>query len=161
MTSDYGAGKRRRVGPSGPVIAAGAAVLAIVFAVGAWFLHRPEDIRRAQQWAVSGPPCPQVSAQAFQAQPVKIHERFEDNDISFGRGYGHVSCDDIKENGGKGFGSFTECQFTSPGALQVTTSSGDSYFLTKASPATVTVRKSGVGCVLAAKYKGEQSVLGE
>ncbi len=161
MTKDYGAGKRRRVGPSGPVIAAGGAVLAIAFVVGIWFLHRPEDIRRAQQWAISGPPCPQVSAKAFQAQPVKIHERFEDDGISFGRGYGHVSCDEIKENGGRGFGSFTECQFTSPGAIQVTTSSGDSYFLTRTSPATVSVRTSGVSCVLAARYKGEQSVLGE
>ena len=161
MTSDYGAGKRRRVGPSGPVIAAAAAVLAIAFAAGAWFLHRPEDIRRAQQWAISGPPCPQVSASGFQAQPVRIHERFEDDGITFGRGYGHVSCEDIKDDGGKGFGSFTECQFTSPGALQVSTSSGDSYFVTKASPATVMVRKSAVSCVLAARYKGEQSVLGE
>ena len=161
MSNDYGAGKRRRVGPSAPVIIGVGVVLAIALAIGLWFLHRPEDIRKAQQWAISGPPCPQVSAQAFQTQPVRIHEQFEDNDVKFGRGYGHVSCDDIKEDGGKGFGSFTECQFTSPGALQVTTSSGDTYFLTKASPATVMVRKSGVTCVLAARYKGEQSVLGE
>ena len=160
--TDYGAARRKQKGLGLGAIAIGAVVLVAVFLVGAWALHRPYDIRKAQQWAISGPPCPQVSAQAFQAQAVKIHARFENDGITFGRGYGHVSCDDIKENGGKGFSSFTECQFTSPGALQITTPKGeDVYFVTNTGPATVSVSKSGVSCVLAAKFKGEQSVPGE
>ena len=160
MTVDYGSARTRKGLGLGTILAA-AAVLILAFVIGNQVWHRPGEIRKAELWAVSGPPCQQVSPQAFQAQPVRIHHRFENDEITFGRGFGHVSCEDIVNDGGKGFGTFTECQFTSPGALQVTTSSGDSYFLTKASPATVTVSKSGVGCVLAAKYKGEQSVLGE
>ena len=160
MTQDYGAGRAPKgIGLS--VIVAGAIVLIVAFVVGDWLWHRPAGMRKAQEWAITGPPCPQVSAQAFQAQPVRIHERFENDDITFGRGYGHVSCDDIVNDGGRGFGTFTECQFTSPGAIEVTTSAGVTYFLTRVSPATITVKKGAVGCVLAAKFKGEQSVPGD
>ena len=159
--TDYGGGKGKRSGPGGPVIVIGAIVLVIAFLVGSWLWHRPRDIQKAETWAITGPPCPQVSPQAFEAQPVRIHEKFEDDDITFGRGYGHVSCDEIVNDGGRGFGTFTECQFTSPGAIQVTTKAGATYFLTGTSRATVTVKKDAVTCVLAGKFKGEQSVLGE
>ena len=161
MTSDYGGGTGRRRGPSLLVIVVGAVVLVAAFLVGSFFWRRPRDIQKAQAWAITGPPCQQVSADAFQAQPVKIHDRFEDEGITFGRGYGHVSCDEIVNDGGKGFGTFTECQFTSPGALQITTKAGVTYFVTGTSRATVTVRKDAVTCVLAGKFKGEQSVVGE
>ena len=159
--TDYGAGRAARKGLSLPAIAAGGVVLIAIFLVGSWLLHRPYDIRKAQQWAISGPPCQQAPLAVFQGQPVKIHERFENDGINFGRGYGHVSCDDIVNDGGKGFGTFTECQFTSPGALQITTKAGDVYFLTGTGPATVTVKKDAVSCVLAGKFRGEQSVPGE
>jgi len=159
--TDYGSGRRRRSGPSAPVIAIAAVVLVVAFVVGNWVWHRPGEIRKAEAWAISGPPCQRVTDQAFQAQPVRIHERFEDEGITFGRGYGHVSCEEIVNDGGRGFGTFTECQFTSPGAIQVTTKAGVTYFLTGTSRATVTVKKDAVSCVLAGKFKGEQSVLGE
>ncbi len=161
MTSDYGGGSGKRRGPGGMTILIGAVVLVIAFLVGGWLWNRPRAVRKAQEWAISGPPCRQVSPEAFQAQPVKIHQRFEDDDITFGRGYGHVSCDEIVNDGGNGFGTFTECQFTSPGALQITTKSGETYFVTGTSRATVTVKKGAVACVLAGKFKGEQSVVGE
>ena len=160
MTSDYGAGRRRK--PLGaPFIIAGAVLFVVIIVVGSWLWRRPNDIRRAEAWAISGAPCPQVSAQAFQAQPVRIRERFEDDDITFGRGYGHASCDEIVNDGGRGFGTFTECQFNNPSALEVTTSAGTVYFLTGPSPATVMVKPSGVSCVLAGKYKGELGAVGE
>jgi hypothetical protein len=160
MTRDYGArAPRKKIGA--PAMVAGAIAVIAVCVAGNWWLHRPGAIRKAQEWAITGPPCPEVSARAFQAQPVRIHERLEDNDIVFGRGYGHVSCDNIVNDGGKGVGFFTECQFTSPGAIQVTTKAGDTYFLTKVSPATVSVKKGVPSCVLAANFKGEQSVPGE
>ena len=160
MTADYG-GRGGKKGIALPVILIGGVVLVIAFLIGSWFWHRPGDIRRAQEWAISGPPCPQVSAAAFKAQPVKIHERFEDDDIAFGRGYGHVSCDEIVNDGGRGFGTFTECQFSSPGAVQVTTKAGDVYFLTGTKRATVTVKKDAVSCVLAGKFRGEQGAPGD
>jgi len=161
MSRDFGGGKRRSKGIGIPAIIVGALLLVVAVLVGSRLAQRPRDIRKAEEWAISGPPCPQLSAPAFQAQPVRIHERSEVDDISFGRGYGHMSCDDIVNDGGRGFGTFTECQFSSPGAIEVTTTAGDSYFLTRVSPATVTVKKGVVGCVLAARFRGEQSVPGD
>ncbi len=156
MTGDYGGSRRRRRKIGWPALVIGALVLvAAIFAVD-WFWRRPADVRTAQQWAITGPPCPQVTAQAFQAQPVRIHQRFENNGIGFGRGYGHVSCDDIVNDGGRGVGTFTECQFSSPGAIEVTTTAGVTYFLTQAHRATVSVKKDGVSCVLAGNFRGER-----
>ena len=161
MAHDFGGSRRRRKSIAVPALVLGAIALAVAYLAGSWAWHRPGEIRKARAWAVSGAQCQQVSAQAFRAQPVQIHLRFENNDITFGRGYGHVSCDDITNDGGKGYGTFTECQFTSPGALEVATKTGDVYFLTGGGPATVIVKKAAVSCLLAGRFKGEQSTPGE
>ncbi len=161
MAQDFGDGRRRRKSIALPTLVLGALALAAAYVAGSWAWHRPGEIRKAQAWAVAGPPCRQLSAQAFQAQPVRIHARFENDDITFGRGYGHVSCDDITNDGGQGFGTFTECQFNNPGALEVTTKTGDLYFLTGGERATVMVKKDAVSCVLAGRFKGEQSTPGQ
>ncbi|HEY5410431.1 MAG TPA: hypothetical protein VIJ94_06865 [Caulobacteraceae bacterium] len=161
MAHDFGGARRRRKSIAVPVLVLGAVALVVAYLAGSWVWHRPREIRKAQAWAISGAACQQVSAQAFAAQPVQIHARFENNDITFGRGYGHVSCDDITNDGGRGYGTFTECQFNSPGALEVATKTVHAYFLTGGGPATVTVKKDAVSCVLAGKFKGEQSTPGE
>ena len=153
MTVDYGSARTRKGLGLGTIVVA-AAVVILAFVIGNQVWHRPGEIRKAEQWAVSGPPCQRVSPQVFQAQPVRIHHRFENDEITFGRGFGHVSCEDIVNDGGKGFGTFTECQFNAPGALQVTTSNGDAYFLTQGNPATVIVKNGAPTCVMAGKLAG-------
>lgn len=153
MTSDFGSRRSRRGVPA-PVW-----ILIAVLAVGAffvanWLIRRPANIQKAQAWDIKGPPCPPLSAAAYQAQAIKVTQHFEDDGVSFGRAGGHVSCEDIVNDGGKGFGSYTECQFTGPGVVQVTTSAGDSYFL-PAGPATITIKDNKVSCVTAAGYRGD------
>jgi hypothetical protein len=153
MTTDFGGRRRRRGVPVPALILVALAALAAFF-VGDWLIHRPANIQKAQAWAIKGPPCQPLSAQAYQAQAIKVTEHFDDDGVTFGRAGGHVSCEDIVNDGGRGFGSYTECQFTGPGVLQVSTPSGQSYFL-PSGPATVTIRKNAVSCVQAAWYRGD------
>ncbi len=155
MTADYGGGKRQRKGPGIALVVVVAVVLIAAFMVPTWLWRRAGDIREAQLWAIGGPPCPAVSRQAFEAQPDKVQFRFTNDEISFGRAHGHVSCNDIVNDGGRGFGRFTECQFNTPGALQVTTPAGDFYFLPQYGPATVSVKQGRPTCVRGGWFRGQ------
>ncbi len=153
MATDYGGG-RRRTGIRTPAIIAAAAVLIVAFIVGDWAWRRPMEIEKAQQWAISGAPCPELTKPGYEAQPERIRNRSEVNDNTFGWNAGAISCEDIVNDGGKGFGKFTECQFSSPGVIEVTTGAGDFYFLPKLGRATVTVKKGRARCVRAGWFAG-------
>jgi hypothetical protein len=90
-----------------------------------------------------------------EAKADPIRYRFENDDITFGRAHGNVLCEDIVRDGGGGFGQFTECQFSAPGALQVTTSAGDSYFLVPAGAATVSMKTGSPVCVRGGWFRGQ------
>ena len=154
MAADYGGGRGKK-GIGMPAILIGAVVLIAAFAIGGWAWKRPREIAKAQAWAITGPPCPTLSKQAYDAQFLKIKYRTEVNDLTFGRNSGSISCDDIVEDGGKGLGKFTECQFTSPSIVEVTTEAGDFYFLLQTGRATVWVKHGQATCVRGGWYAGE------
>ncbi len=155
MTSDFGVRARKKTAPVLPIVAILAVVLAAAVLAG-WWLPRSREIAKAEAWTFTGAPCPSVSAQAFAAWVVKPRESFEFGDITFARGYGHASCEEITNDGGKGFGRHPVCQFTAPAVLHVTTKRGDFYFITQTGPATVAVEHGVASCVRAARFRGEQ-----
>jgi hypothetical protein len=155
MATDYGGGRKKGVGPSGLVILVVGVVLAAAFIAGAWFMHRPKEIAKAQLWAISGPPCQAVSGAEAKAKADPISYRFENDDVTFGRAHGNVLCEDIVRDGGRGFGQFTECQFNAPGALQVTSGAGDFYYLVPAGAATVSMQTGRPVCVRGGWFRGQ------
>lgn len=151
----------RRGGSIIRIVATLGIVLVIGVVAASWLYHRSEAVRTAQAWAITGPPCPTASQQTFAASAMKPHMAYEFGDVSFTRAYGHVSCQEITNDGGRGFGTFPECQFTSPGLLQVTTKRGDFYFIVETGPATVMVKDDVPSCVRAGNFHGEQLSLSE
>ena len=154
--TDFGAGARKRKGSRLPAIVAGVLGLAVVGAVlfAGWSRQHGQDIATARAWAITGPPCPTASAQAFAASAVKPRQAFEFNEVTFAHGYGHASCQQVRDDGGRGSGTHPVCQFTAPAALKVTTRKGSFYFVPPTGPATVAVQDGVPTCVRAAWFRG-------
>lgn len=131
-----------------------AIAMGIAVAVGSWLQQTPGNVANARRWTVPGPPCPALTAAAFAASPVQVRLRFEYDEVTFERAFGHVYCDAIHDNGGLGPGSHPACQFTSPAVLKVTTSKGAFYFFPSTGPATVAVTDDIPTCVRGGWFKG-------
>lgn len=105
--------------------------------------------------AVTGPPCPAVSAAAFQSalrtQGLTLKYVFDFNGDTFGRPIGDGDCDVAAEPGSAGLGSYDVCEFTGPAALYVKTGRGEFFFLPGLGrKATVMTPKGIARCVMAA-----------
>ena len=92
----------------------------------------------------------------FRASPYKPTKVFEYAKVSFGRALGHVSCAEIRYDGGRAlFGGYPVCQFTSPAVLEVRTAQGEFYFLPGAGRrATVSTPHGKAECVMAGNFRG-------
>ena len=152
MARDYGARRASRRSRAGLVVGVGVLLVVVIAASVVFIVQRGQAIAEAQDWAITGPPCPTTTAAAYAAnlQHAPISSDF--NGVTFGREFGHVSCSAIVNDGGRGFGTFAECQFTSPDQLKVTTPKGDFYFYVRGKPATVAIHDGVPSCVLAAKF---------
>jgi hypothetical protein len=105
--------------------------------------------------AVVGPPCPAVSAAAFQsalkAEDLTLKYVFDFNGDTFGRAIGDGDCDVAAEHGTAGLGSYDVCEFTGPAVLYVKTGRGEFFFVPGVGrKATVTTAGGVARCVLAA-----------
>lgn len=134
------------------VVAAIAVAFIGAIAGAAWLQARAHNVAEAAAWKIVGAPCATASAQAFSAWPVKPHEGFGYDGVTFAHGYGHASCNEIHNDEGRGFGTHPVCQFTAPAVLHVTTQKGDFYFIAQTGPATVTVQDKVATCVRAAWF---------
>jgi hypothetical protein len=154
VTRDYGLRSAQR-GPRLVRLALMIGVPIVLAAIGLdWYLQRQYAIAVAQAWTIAGPPCPSVSRDGYLAAPAgPASHAFQYNDVVFARAYGHVSCNEIKTDGGRGWATFPVCQFTSPEVLKVTTERGDSFFVVGSRPATVSVRDGQPACVMNADYR--------
>jgi hypothetical protein len=81
--------------------------------------------------ALTGPPCPAVTAAAFQSavragRGLRYVDDF--NGVTFGRSFGDGDCGVAAEKG-DALGSYVVCQFSGPGLLSVKTARGSFYFL--------------------------------
>ena len=157
MTRDYGLRARRKMPLSVKVSLSVGLALAAAVAIGigaaSRLRHGPAEAADAQFYTVSGPPCPTLSAAAYAAGAIKVGPRFEYGDVVFGRGYGYVSCSWL-HGGFLGLSVHPVCEFTGPGVLTVTTSSGEAYFAPGVGkPATVSVSDGQARCVVGSNYR--------
>lgn len=131
------------------------------FAIGtAWELlseHHTiaQSTDNANLAAIAGPPCPAVSAAAFQsalqAQGLALKYVFDFNGDTFGRAIGDGDCDVAAARGSGGLGSYDVCQFTSPTVLYVRTGRGQFFFLPGVGHKASVMTPGGIArCVMAA-----------
>jgi hypothetical protein len=105
-------------------------------------------------WKVAGPPCPVLSRQDFQTQPIRASQSFRMESVVFARAYGYSSCGELPAKGG--LQTLVVCQFTNPGVLAVTTAAGEFYFAPGlGQPATVSAADGAPRCVMGSNYKGD------
>lgn len=111
----------------------------------AWFLKTKAEKEKAE--AIEGPPCPTLSAEAFAQRKIPPAKVSHYEDMTFARAAGHISCE-LKAD-------TYICQFTSPITLGVTVPGKPaSYFEPGVGhPATVSVRKGAVACVMASNFR--------
>jgi hypothetical protein len=105
--------------------------------------------------AIAGPPCPAVSAAAFQSalktQGLTLKYVFDFNGDTFGRAIGDGDCDVAAAKASGGLGSYNVCEFTGPAVLYVKTRRGESFFLPGVGhKATVMTPDGAAHCVMAA-----------
>lgn len=152
VTHDYGVRSTRKRSRTGLVVGVGVLLVIVVAASVVFLVQRNQAIEEARDWAITGPPCPTTTAAAYAANQQHALTTFEFSGVTWSREFGHSSCNAVVNGGGKGFGTFPECQFTSPDQLKVTTAKGDFYFYVRGKPATVAVHDGVPSCVLAAKF---------
>jgi hypothetical protein len=136
------------------------ALTVAVLAYSGWFLTSnyrklvAERVADAKAWRIDGPPCPASDrATLLDGRHKKGLRRFDYEDVTFIRRFGHVSCAPIYEQGGKSDRFYPVCQFTSPDDLLIRTKKGEWYF--KPGPgqaATVSTQGGEARCVLASKF---------
>lgn len=125
-------------------------VVLVAAAVGGlWWQRQVKSVAEFQHWVIQGPPCAPSSKAALDAAGVTLKDSNVIDQVEFTRAYGHVSCTDVHDNGGRGFGSVNVCQFSSPRGLKVRTPKGEFYYLLPgAKPVVVGVEKGAPSCVI-------------
>ncbi len=155
MSNDHFA----RIHDRGPrrrwIIPAVGGLLALVV-IGGWlFAMRSTAIDKARDWTPAGAPCPAIALKDYLASGYSAANRVDFDGTGFARAYGYIVCADIADDGGRGLGQVRVCQFNDPGALDINTAQGHTYYLPRSKPATVMVSHGRVSCVLAANQHME------
>ena len=156
MSLDYGI--RSKSKKPGAALIAG--LVALVAGVGAFgynhFKERQKAIADAEAWTITGPPCPEITEAALRGAGEKADKKFEYDGVLFARAYGHVSCNEVGYDRGRGMGKYPACQFTAPSVLVIDTEQGRHVYQPgRGQPATVAVQHGKASCVMAARYKGQ------
>ncbi|MFN3513093.1 MAG: hypothetical protein ACK41C_08620 [Phenylobacterium sp.] len=109
-------------------------VLAVAVLAGVAALFGSESLKRsaaiaestadAQAWKLDGPPCPEVTAEAFAERGLKADKAFEFNGQTFARRFGHADCNLVNARGGP---PVPVCNLTAPATVVVTTAEGESF----------------------------------
>jgi hypothetical protein len=120
---------------------------------GAYLRDRDAALNRARDFAIEGPPCPSLTHDQFGALGLKAEKGVNYEDVVFYRQFGHMDCTSLRYGGGWSRRAYPVCQFTSPGAIRVTTREGDWYFAPGfGRPATVATPNGQPRCVLASNF---------
>jgi hypothetical protein len=128
-------------------------VVAGAMLVQTYLRRRAEAIETAKVWEIAGPPCPRLTPAAFVASGHNPRKLFEFDGVTIARLSGHVDCQAVTYEAGRGFGTYPVCQMTSPTALRVTTKKGEFHFVPgSGSPATVSAPRGEARCVLASNF---------
>lgn len=156
-TRDYGVSPKAGMSRQAKMTFIGGAAVALA-AAGAvlahnWWEQRKEAIANADAWTIAGPPCPELTEAQFAAAGLKTRKSTEYNGIVFGRVAGHLTCNEVVNDGGKGLGKYAVCQFTAPSVLTVTAGEQAFYFRPGVGQdATVEVKDGQAKCVMAGRF---------
>ena len=154
MAGDYGERRKLKTAWMFPTLVIGFAVVAVLLAVVMLAAGLRAQSAADRYWKVAGPPCPSLTREAFQSQPIKTSQFFRMETVVFARAYGYSNCGELPAKGG--LQTLVVCQFTNPGVLAVTTAAGDFYFAPGlGQPATVSAADGPPSCVMGANYKGD------
>ena len=153
---DYGVPSRPPLRLHSGVAFGGAAVM-LAFSAwllgGAYLKHRDDALALAQRFTIDGPSCPSLSRNEFLARGLKAPKGLIYEDAVFYRRFGHMECGAIRYGRGWSPAVYPVCQFTSPGALRVTTPKGDWYFeAPPGQPATLSTPHGRARCVMASNF---------
>lgn len=156
-THDYGVSPKAGMSRSAKMTFIGGALVALA-AAGAvlghnWWEQRKEAIANADAWTIDGPPCPALTEAQFAAAGLSTRKASEFNGVTFRRVAGHMSCNEVANDGGRGMGKYPVCQFTSPSVLSVTVAERTFHFQPGVGQdATVEVKDGQARCVMAARF---------
>lgn len=115
--------------------------------------ERNDAVATARKWDIKGPACPALSEAEFRAGRQLAPKTFDYDGATIGRIAGDVSCSDVKDDGGKGFGTDKVCQFTAPATLTAVTPAGRFFFVPgPGQPATLRIHKDVATCVMASTF---------
>jgi hypothetical protein len=156
--TEYGRPRPGSVGAWAPRLVVAGAVLTIVLGTAwqlVWEHHQVAQSTADEHLsALVGPPCPAVSAAAFQsavkagAPGLRYIDHF--NGVTFGRSFGDGDCS-VAAQKGDALGSYVVCQFSGPDALYVQTARGASYFMPGIGQKATIMTPGGVAkCVMTA-----------
>lgn len=132
-------------------------VLALVAAIPAYIVVEAwagaEAMKRA--WAVEGPACPVLTDVSRPPFGTRGPKRFDYGGASFARRYGHVDCMAATEGPLGRRQIYRVCQFAAPSVVSVTVENRTTVFKPGVGrPATVTVRRGEVTCVVGGWFRG-------
>lgn len=158
MIADFGA--RRGLSGLGLAQVSGMALMIAGLASipGYIVLETWMNLRSMQRdWAVKGPPCPEVetpSRYMLGKKPLKV---FTYGGVRFARKVGHVDCAAFPEPSlpWEKTVNYRVCQFTGPGLVGVTLDGKTTWFQPGwGRPTTVTIRHGRASCVVAGWFRG-------
>ena len=133
----------------GPTILGLIAALVVGGLAVRWVRIHQGRVDDAKAWAITGPPCPQITEAELVATPRGLR-RSDYGAVTFERSKGEMECATIYVDGGRGAESYPVCQFDRPAVLRVRTPRGEWRFGPgPGHPATVSTRGGVARCVLA------------
>lgn len=101
----------------------------VAFTVVTYLHKRPANLAQADAWDIRAEPCPEVTKEAFMAQPVRIKSQIEFSGLTVGRAFGHIECEDVSYGGWRTWSHYPACQLTGPGVLTVKRGGKETYYL--------------------------------
>lgn len=106
-------------------------------------------------WSPSGRPCPPAAAFTFPRSGPPLDQQFVFEDMHFARSAGAADCRGLLEGGPFNRSEALVCQFDHPINLEVRVRDHAWRFsIGFGDPATVTLRKGALRCVLASNFRG-------
>lgn len=126
---------------------------------GSYLRQRDFALGRANEAAVSGPPCPEITKAQFEAQRLKKFRTTLYEGEVIGRQFGHMDCSRLRYGGGWSPAGYTVCQFTGPGLLSVKTDKGEWFFAPGVGkPASIGTPHGKAQCVMASNFTVQKRI---
>jgi hypothetical protein len=131
-------------------ICAGVASIPLMLAVATWVNH----LALRKDWAIAGPPCPEVPAVTRAAKGHHQPPPFVYLGVRFAPEIGNSSCEAVPDEGWFPQTTHPVCQFSGPGAVTVTAGARTVVYEPGVGHrTTVTVRNGRPSCVVGGWFK--------